>query len=69
MYILTSWVQIYGWQILNLFRWICEDVKRKKVMLCGKELKEGDGYTLEKEKLCLGKIHLVEGFGTGERFV
>lgn len=25
-------------------------------MLCGKELKEGDGYTLEKEKLCLGEI-------------
>ena len=58
-----------GRQVQNLFVWMREDLKLKKVMLCGRELKEGDGYILEKERLCLGKINLVEGFETCERFV
>eukprot|EP00434_Breviolum_minutum_P045668 symbB.v1.2.040996.t1/scaffold7721.1/size12173/2 len=38
-----------------------EDVKLKKVMLRGKELKEGDGYTLEKEKLIISSDALEAG--------
>jgi len=38
-----------------------EDLKLKKVMLCGKELKEGDGYTLEKEKLIISSDALEAG--------
>lgn len=41
-----------------------EDLKLKKVLLCGKELKEGEGYTLEKEKLIISADALEAGDST-----
>mmetsp|Transcript_15684 Transcript_15684/g.18870 ORF Transcript_15684/g.18870 Transcript_15684/m.18870 type:complete len:266 (-) Transcript_15684:7-804(-) len=38
-----------------------EDLVLKRVVLCGKELREGEGYTLEKEKLIISADALEAG--------